>query len=111
MKRNPIEKQKKDYYDTIKFRTIHPRIFYTECCKCGNEFKHEKMYACEHRDAYFDMHHTTKGCNECFPSIDAFKQYCMENIIVPETDWYYNGEPCTPHMKRFMTLYDKISSK
>lgn len=103
MKRNPIERQMKDYYDSIRFRKIRPRFFYRTCDKCNNEYKKQTMYQCEYYDEMFENSvHYYDGCDECFSSLDEFKTYCEDNILIKKEQWSHNGKPCTPAQKKAM---------
>lgn len=86
MQRDPKEKLKADYFKRIKYRTVHPILFWYQCDKCGKEFAREKMYKFNNpvvKDDFileplFDIN--IYGCTHCFDDLDNFKDYCKKYI-------------------------------
>ena len=88
MQRDPNEKIKADYYKRIKYRTVHPILFWYQCDKCGKEFTREKIYSFEAPYLYRrkitlpSMKIQKYGCKNCFADIDDFKEYCIRYICL-----------------------------
>lgn len=110
MKRNPILQAKKDYYDSLSVHQIFPLLFYHTCCKCGLEYKLEKMFESSNRDAYFSMTHYHTGCKHCFKDKDDFKEYVKNNIMVPESNWEFDGKPVNPMQKAYLSRLSKSNN-
>ncbi|MBQ8218377.1 MAG: hypothetical protein IJZ79_03635 [Bacilli bacterium] len=102
MKRDPIERQMNQYYNSIHIRKIRPKFSYHRCTSCGQEFKKVPMYECSYPDDYFSMTHHVIGCSECFDSIESFKQYMYDNYIVSKDFWEHNGKMCIPLIKKML---------
>lgn len=87
-KRNPYEKEKKEYFEGIRFKEVHPLVFWCECEKCKNEFRREKMYHCGGTHHLLDMDLSNYGCTECFNNIEEFKEYLEKEKLILTEDTY-----------------------
>lgn len=82
MQRNPIEQKKIKYYKNIQYRKIKPLFLWTKCVKCGNEFRRETMYELGEPSVIFSYYYFKQGCQNCFSSMDDFKKWCEENVLI-----------------------------
>ncbi len=92
MKRNPVEASVNEKLRSIKVKTIKPLIFWTRCCKCGNEFKREPMYQCSYEDYCLDHTHYYSGCTHCFKSGDDLVSYLQDNHILYTAEELYDSD-------------------
>lgn len=110
MKRNPVLQDKKDYYNSLSVHQIFPLLFYHTCCKCGLQYKLEKMFESSHQDTYFSMTHYNTGCKHCFENKNAFREHVKNNIMIPESEWEFNGEPVNPIQKAYLSHLSKTNN-
>lgn len=92
-RRNPLEETKKRYLKNLKFRKIHPWLFYHECVKCGDEFCREPLYECEEESIFLiDFTNYYYGCSNCFSNENEFREYLedKEKILKEEDFKTYN---------------------
>ena len=76
MKRDPDRKYIDEHLKSIKITSFKPLFFFTKCCCCGYEYKHEPMFECSFEDNWFEHnHHYVYGCANCFSSANDFRSY------------------------------------
>ena len=82
MKRNPEEIMILKYIRKIKFKEFTPKLFWYQCCKCGNEFKKEPMYSVQYPIVighnFMDEQY---GCSHCFSNMENFKECVWDKYI------------------------------
>lgn len=89
MQRNPIQHAKKRYFDNISIKKIKPLLFYTECNKCGMEYKRETMYECQcPLEPRLEITNYVRGCSHCFTSKNDFRDYLENNNIIYTDETY-----------------------
>lgn len=80
MKRDPNRKYIDEHLNSIKIKRITPLFFFTKCCCCGYEYKHEFMFECSFEDSWFEHNrHYIYGCSNCFSSANDFRSYLERN--------------------------------
>lgn len=88
MERNPKEHKRMQYYKNIQYRRIRPLFFWEKCDKCGNEFRRETMYELtEPSVCGFTWSYYKRGCRNCFATIEDFKKWCEENVLLKPEDF------------------------
>ena len=88
MERNPNAYKKRQYYTNIQYRKIRLLIFWEKCDRCGNEFRRETMYELSEPSVIgFSWDYHKRGCSHCFSSIEDFKKWCEENVLLKPEDF------------------------
>lgn len=89
MQRNPILHQKQNYFKSIAIKKIRPLFFFTECVKCGFEYKKEPMYECRYKiSPFLEMYGYARGCSHCFKSKDDFRKYLEDKELILNDNTY-----------------------
>lgn len=84
MKRNPEEIAMQKHAKKIKYIKFTPKLFWYQCCKCGNEFKSEAMYAVKYPLIIGCNFMTERyGCSHCFKDMEEFKEFTFAEYIRP----------------------------
>lgn len=112
MQRNPIDVMEKRYNSNLVQKTIHPRIFYHQCCKCKQEYKHETMFRFETTCLCFSFHQEYEGCTHCFSDIEDMKNWLYEQkVYLRHEDFEFmkkvtqpGYEPTDTELKRYLEI-------
>lgn len=88
MERSPKEHKKAEYYKNIRYKKIKPLFFWTQCDKCGSEFRRETMYELAEPSVIgLSWDYYKRGCQRCFPCMDDFRKWCEENVLLKPEDF------------------------